>query len=66
MQMQIGSVVTTRKNHPCGSNRWEIVRTGADYKLKCLGCGHTVWMSAETLTKAVRTCEPPQEERKDG
>lgn len=34
----LGTKVILKKGHPCGSNMWEIVRTGADIKIKCLGC----------------------------
>ena len=35
MEYNIGTVVTLNKGHPCGTNEWEIIRTGADFKLKC-------------------------------
>ena len=34
----IGDIVKTKKSHPCGSNQWEIIRIGVDFKLKCQGC----------------------------
>ena len=34
----IGTKVTMKKAHPCGTNLWEIVRLGADIKLKCINC----------------------------
>ena len=30
------------KQHPCGTNEWEITRVGADIKIKCINCGRTV------------------------
>ena len=39
---ELGTKVVMKKQHPCGSNEWEIVRVGADIKIKCLGCGRTV------------------------
>lgn len=38
MDFQIGDVVRTKKQHPCGSKLWEITRVGVDFKLKCQGC----------------------------
>ena len=32
----------TEKPHPCGSKQWEVMRVGADFRIKCLGCGHQV------------------------
>ena len=39
---EVGDVVKLKKPHPCGSHEWEILRVGADFRLKCMGCGHQV------------------------
>lgn len=41
---QLGSIVIMKKGHPCGSNEWEIVRVGADIKIKCINCGRIVML----------------------
>lgn len=51
MEYQIGDIVRTKKQHPCGSKLWELVRVGVDFKLKCLGCGHIVTLER---TKALK------------
>lgn len=33
-----------KKEHPCGTNMWEIVRLGVDIKLKCCNCGRTIML----------------------
>ena len=38
----VGDIVKLKKPHPCGSSEWEIMRVGADFRLKCMGCGHQV------------------------
>ena len=42
-QYEVGDIVKLKKPHPCGSHEWEILRVGADFRLKCTGCGHEVW-----------------------
>ncbi len=42
MDIKIDDVVLLKKQHPCGSNEWEVLRTGIDFRIKCLGCGHQV------------------------
>ncbi len=37
---EVGDIVRLKKQHPCGSNEWEVLRVGADFRLKCLGCSH--------------------------
>ena len=38
MEYEVGDIVRTKKQHPCGSKLWEITRVGVDFKLKCQGC----------------------------
>lgn len=54
MLADVGDVVTLKKAHPCGSYTWEVIRAGADFKLKCLGCGHVVLLDYDTLRKRMR------------
>ena len=39
---KVGSKVIMKKEHPCGTNLWEITRTGVDIKIKCISCGRAV------------------------
>ena len=39
---ETGDIVEMKKKHPCGSSEWEILKAGADIKMKCLGCGHEI------------------------
>lgn len=43
-EIRLGDLVQTRKTHPCGSSEWTVIRTGADIKIKCSGCGRIVMM----------------------
>ena len=59
MDIQIGDILTLKKKHPCGSNTWRILRVGADFKLKCLGCGHEVMKPRGKIEKSVKEIERP-------
>jgi len=50
-EIRLDDVVQMRKTHPCGSDRWTVIRIGADVKIKCLGCGRIVMMDRETFVK---------------
>ncbi len=52
--IELGVVVETKKPHPCGGRNWEVVRTGADYKIKCLTCGRVVMLTPDELKKRVK------------
>jgi len=63
MQYNIKDKIITKKQHPCGSKEWEIIRTGADFKLKCLKCGHIVMLSYEELQKKTKKHIPCNNEQ---
>ena len=48
---EVGDVVTMKKPHPCGSKEWEILRVGADFRLKCMGCGHQIMIARKLVEK---------------
>ena len=57
---EVGDIVRLKKKHPCGSSEWEVLRVGADFRLKCLGCGHQVMLVrplVEKNTKGIRKKE---------
>lgn len=51
---ELHDVVEMKKAHPCGTNRWEIIRMGADIKLDCLGCDHVVMMPRRQFEKRMK------------
>ena len=57
MDFQVGEVIKMKKPHPCGSKQWRVLRTGMDFKLKCLGCGHEVMLPRSKAEKNIRTIE---------
>ena len=52
---EVGDIVKLKKPHPCGSQEWEILRVGADFRLKCLGCGHEVMTPRHKAEKNIRS-----------
>ena len=59
MDIQVGDVITMKKPHPCGGKDWQVLRTGADFKLKCLGCGREVFGPRSGFEKNVRKITRP-------
>ena len=53
MEYNIGDIVRTKKQHPCGNKEWEITRVGVDFKLKCTKCGKIILMPREKAIKAI-------------
>ncbi len=54
MIYKIGDIIHTKKPHACGGNIWQVVRDGADYKIKCEKCGRTVMLTPDDLNKMTK------------
>lgn len=53
-QFGINDVVEMKKQHPCGTNSWKVIRMGADIRIKCLGCGHSIMIPRNEFTKKMK------------
>ena len=51
MDFNVGQIIKLKKQHPCGANEWEIIRVGADFRLKCRGCNHQVMLARKLVEK---------------
>ena len=54
MDIRVNDILTMKKPHPCGSRDWEVLRVGADFRLRCRGCGHEVMGPRAKFEKNVR------------
>lgn len=61
MDVRVGDILTMKKAHPCGEKRWLVLRTGMDFRLRCLGCGHEVMGARSKLERNIKSIQ-----RKDG
>ncbi|GAA0781281.1 DUF951 domain-containing protein [Hathewaya limosa] len=52
--INIGDLVQMKKTHPCGSDKWEVIRVGADVKIKCKGCNRIIMLSRTEFEKKVK------------
>lgn len=50
----VGSLLVLKKGHPCGENLWEVVKLGADIRLKCTKCGRLVIIPRIDLNKKIK------------
>lgn len=53
-ELKLGQVLVMKKQHPCGSDEWEVIRLGADVKIRCLGCDRIVMLERIKLIKRVK------------
>lgn len=54
MDVQLQDVLVMKKPHPCGSRQWLVLRSGMDFRLRCLGCGHEVMLPRSKAEKNIR------------
>ena len=57
MDIQVNDILTLKKNHPCGINRWQVLRIGMDFRLRCCGCGHEIMSPRKNIEKSVKAIE---------
>ncbi len=54
MDVRVGDILTMKKEHPCGSREWKVLRVGMDFKLVCQGCGHQVMTPRSKVEKSIK------------
>lgn len=53
-EFSLNDIVEMKKPHPCGENRWQIIRMGMDIRIKCLGCDRSVLIPRRTFTRKLK------------
>lgn len=53
-EFALHDIVEMKKAHPCGENRWKIIRMGMDIRIKCQGCNHSVMIPRKEFTKKMK------------
>ena len=59
VKFNVGDIVKMRKAHPCGSDLWQVTRTGMDFGMKCQGCGHFVMLPRVKFERMVKEVVAP-------
>lgn len=59
IKFNVGDIVKMRKAHPCGSDLWQVTRTGMDFGMKCQGCGHFVMLPRVKFERMVKSVVAP-------
>ena len=54
MDVRVGDILTMKKKHPCGSDMWTVLRIGADFKMRCNGCGHEIMNPRSKVEKNIK------------
>lgn len=54
MNVNVSDILVMKKAHPCGSKEFEVLRVGADFKIKCTGCGREVMVPRSKIEKNIK------------
>lgn len=61
MDIGVGDILKLKKAHPCGSHEWMVLRIGADFRLKCMGCGHQIMTPRKQVEKNIKQIKSDNE-----
>ena len=61
MDVRVGDKLQMKKSHPCGGNIFDVLRIGADFKLRCCGCGHEVMAPRQKFERQIKKIERNEE-----
>ena len=51
---KLNDYVVMKKQHACGTNKWQITRVGVDIKLKCANCNREIMMDRLEFEKKLK------------
>ena len=63
--LELDDILKLRKIHPCGEDRWKVIRLGADITIECQGCGRLIMLPRRKLARHVKI-NLSQQERDNG
>ena len=54
MDVRLGDILLMKKKHPCGCEQFSVQRIGADFRIKCVGCGREVMLERVKVEKNIK------------
>ena len=62
MDVRVCDVIQTKKQHPCGASRFDVLRVGMDFKIRCQGCGREIMLPRVKIERNIKKVLRPQDE----
>ncbi|MBR1824934.1 MAG: DUF951 domain-containing protein [Ruminococcus sp.] len=63
MDVRVGDILTMKKDHPCGSREMFVIRSGMDFKLRCVGCGREFMIPRSKIEKSIKSIRHNDEDQ---
>lgn len=61
MDVRVGDTLVMKKPHPCGGNRFSVLRSGMDFRLRCVSCGHEMMVPRAKIERHIKSIERNEE-----
>ena len=61
MDVRVGDTLMMKKQHPCGAKEFLVLRSGADFRLRCKGCGHEMMVPRVKIERHIKEIVRPEE-----
>ena len=63
MDVRVGDTLLMKKEHPCGAKEFLVLRSGADFRIRCKGCGHEVMVARSKIERNIKQIIRPEEQQ---
>lgn len=60
MDVRVGDTLLMKKPHPCGAKEFLVLRAGADFRVRCKGCGREVMVARAKIERHIRQIIRPE------
>lgn len=61
MDVRVGDTLLMKKEHPCGAKEFLVLRSGADFRIRCKGCGHEVMVARSKIERNIKQILRPED-----
>ncbi len=61
LDIRPGDVLIMKKNHPCGGNEMYVIRSGMDFRLRCVKCSREFMVPRNKIEKSIKKVNREEE-----
>ena len=54
MDVRLNDILVMKKKHPCGEDKFSVLRIGMDFRIRCVGCGREVMLPRVSCEKNIK------------
>lgn len=66
MDVKIGDILVMKKNHPCGENKFLVLRSGMDFRIRCLNCKREMLVPRNKIERNIKSIIRDTESKNEG